>query len=187
MVRYFITSLAACRCLTSQYTAELPNRKIGQEDDCLAQIFAGQKHLAERYQEIDTLVKQHAQSWGEREAQWTQKLTQDTEWKMAIDAKLQFILDLLAQSPTLSSHPTSLSQPPPTATFDQDPPAFGHHPPIFGQPPQTFSQSPPPFGQAPPPFGQNAPSQNAAGDHSGPYCGEYLITIQLQLLLMICR
>jgi hypothetical protein len=101
----FITSL------TSQHTADLPQLKIGEEDDRVTQIFASQKHLAAKYQELETLVKKQVQLWQERDVQWTQKSSQDTHWRTTIDGKLQTILNVLGQGQSVSQPIPIPSQP----------------------------------------------------------------------------
>jgi hypothetical protein len=162
---------------------------MGQEGDCLAQILAGQQHLAAKYQELDTFVKQHVHSWQERDNQWTHKLDQDADWRVGIDEKIQAILDLVPLSMPTSGPPPTFALPnfgqPPLPNFSQ-PPNFGQPPPPnfgqtpnFGQPPSTFHQSPFQVGQA-------APFQTVAGESLGSYSGWYLQP-SCGILLMICR
>ena len=71
---------------------------MGQEDDRLTQTFAGQQRLAAKYQELNTLVMQYIGLLQEHDDKWTKKLAQDTSSRIAIDVKLQTILNLLGRS-----------------------------------------------------------------------------------------
>jgi hypothetical protein len=71
---------------------------MSQEDDRLTQIFAGQQRLAVKYQELDMLIMQHISLLQECDDEWTEKLAQDTSWRIAVDGKLQTILNLLGRS-----------------------------------------------------------------------------------------
>jgi hypothetical protein len=71
---------------------------MGQEDDRLTQTFTDQQHLAAKYQELDTLAMQRIDFLQEIEDERTEKLAQDTNWRIAIDGKLQTILNLLSHS-----------------------------------------------------------------------------------------
>ena len=68
---------------------------MGLEDNNLMQILTNQQLLAGKYQELNML----ADILHELINEWKRKLAQDTEWQMAVDRKLQTILDLLGYSP----------------------------------------------------------------------------------------
>jgi hypothetical protein len=66
---------------------------MGQEDG-LTQTFAYQQLLAAKYQELNKLVD----LLQERDDKWMRKLAQDTDWRVAVDRKLQTILNVLRYS-----------------------------------------------------------------------------------------
>jgi len=67
---------------------------MGQEDGRLTQTFAYQQLLAAKYQELNTLVD----LLQEHDDKWMRKLAQDTDWRVAVDRKLQNILNVLLYS-----------------------------------------------------------------------------------------
>lgn len=71
---------------------------MGQEDHGLTQTFTGQQHLAAKYQELGTLAMQCIDLLQEIDDQWTEKLAQDSDWRIAMEGKLQTILNLLSHS-----------------------------------------------------------------------------------------
>ncbi len=85
-----------------------------------------QQHLEAQFQELSTHIQQI-----------TQKLTQDTEWKMAIDQKLQNIVDFFDHSIPIPGHP---DQPQTFSQLNLFPSKLA---PSFDLPPSSELWSPP--------------------------------------------
>jgi len=64
-------------------------------EDNLLQTSIDQQLLAVKYQELNKLVD----LLQERDKEWMRRLAQDTNWRMAVDRKLQTILNVLDRSP----------------------------------------------------------------------------------------
>jgi len=75
---------------------------MGQEDGHLTQTFTNQQLLATKYQGLDMLVD----LLQECDDKWSRKLAQDASWGVAVDGKLQTILDLLGRSPQIGHSQT---------------------------------------------------------------------------------
>ena len=65
-------------------------------NDLLTRNSAEQQPIVpSNYQELEAFVRQQTLFWRDRDAEWREKITQDNDWKIAVDGKLQTIINFL--------------------------------------------------------------------------------------------